>query len=95
MDYNIPTFQSGLKIMTDRLNKEELENIRKKAEVCDKVVYMVGTALFEEDAGKDMKELIREIEICWKEIERLNDIVKLLSKKNVSLSTKLSADKKK
>lgn len=58
-----------------------LEKIKKKVKSCDSVRYLVGQALFEEDAEQDIRWLIAEVEQCWKEIENLNESLILLTRK--------------
>jgi hypothetical protein len=69
--------------MNNRLNKKDFESIKKKVDSSDSIRYLVGKALFEEDAGADMKLLISEVESCWKEIKELNEGLRLLTKKTV------------
>ena len=69
--------------MNNRLNRKDFESIKKKVDSCDSIRYLVGKALFEEDAESDMKLLISEVESCWKEIKELNQSVRLLTKKTV------------
>ena len=67
--------------MKEKLKPKELNKIKQKVESCDSIRYLVGQALFEEDAIGDIKLLIAEIERCWKEIESLHENVKLLTRK--------------
>lgn len=69
--------------MNGRQKKKELSKIKKRVESSDSIRYFVGQALFEEDAEPDMKFLISEVEESWKEIEALNESLKLLTEKTL------------
>jgi chaperonin cofactor prefoldin len=67
--------------MQDHLNEKRLEKIKQKVDVSDDVVYLVGKAVFHESAMKDVKNLIDEVDSCWKELKNLHESVQLLTDK--------------
>jgi DNA-binding transcriptional regulator YiaG len=66
--------------MREQIQSEQLEKIKKKVESCDSIRYIVGQALFEDNAEEDMKVLISEVERCWSEIKDLQENLRLLRK---------------
>ena len=72
--------------MQDKLNEKKLNKIKDKLEASDEVIYLVGTDLFREKAGRDMKLLVQEIETCWKEINNLREDLRILSEKVSNLA---------
>ena len=74
--------------MKEKNKSKTLEKIKKKLETCDSVRYLVGSALFEEDAEQDIRWLITEVENCWGEIENLNGNLILLTKKTAEIYKK-------
>lgn len=67
--------------MQEKVSDQKIEQIKKKMDACDDIVYLAGIDLFRESAAKDMKLLVQEIENCWKEIEGLSESLKILTRK--------------
>ena len=64
--------------MKEKLSKSRFGTIKKKLNASDRVIYIISTT--------DMKLLIAELENCWKEIKDLDDVVRLLTEKTISLT---------
>ena len=72
--------------MKEKLSKSRLGTIKKKLKASDRVLYIISSAIIEEEATTDMKLLIAELENCWKELKDLDEAVRLLTEKTISLT---------
>jgi hypothetical protein len=65
--------------MYDKINVKRLKKIKDKIGASDDLIYLVGTDLFRESATRDIKMLIQEVELCWKEIKDLREDLKVIT----------------
>ncbi len=72
--------------MKEKLSDSQLGTIKKKLKASDRVLYIISSALIEEEATADMELMVAELENCWKEIKDLDGTVRLLTEKTISLT---------